>query len=273
MILPEDVFDEFISLGGWNSIADDTIHSEKLSVSFVEDLVRNYNRNPIDKGAINSLGLLVLSEAVGGWGMSDASDLPQDSAERAWKGPSRITSGKHLMSYSRGGIGIPHADSGFLEDLFDYIEQNHPDLAPKKDRFFKLKGVNFDILYANGTHCNMPTTVNMLDLNDIPFGHNKYKFAGEKYCRTYKQNADVDEEDWKIFRHWMREALRKKDVQKWIVERWIVKYWVESYNKVMNASGGSVEEAFINARIRNSSPVTANCAIEYARNSDNPVER
>ncbi len=164
------------------------------------------------------------------------------------------------MSYGKGGIGIPHADSGFLKKIIDYIKENYPKLAPKSRRFFGLKGINFDILYANGGHCKSPVTTIMKDLKGKAFGHVKDGGAGNSYCGKYEPRANTDEEDWRIFRHWMRASLRKKDVQKFIIERWIRKFWTPSYTKTL-AVGGTVQEAIINTRIRNSSPVLANSLI------------
>lgn len=271
-LVSDDILDRFLELGKWNTEAEDTIYGEELDSDFVQSLVLNYQKDISDGKNANSLGLLVLAEAIGGWGMKLEADFPPDPNYKSWKGTDRIGAGKHLMSYAKGGIGLPHADSGFLKKLFGYLKNNHPELADKEERFFQLEGINYDVLYANGGHCRTPLTVIRYDLNGKNFGHKTFGYAGDSYCEKYQPKADTNEEDWQIFRHWMREALRKRDVQKWIIEYWITKYWIPSYEKIVIKGVGSVEEAFINARIRNSSSVTANCAIEHAEESANRIE-
>ena len=162
-------------------------------------------------------------------------------------------------------------DSSFLKKLFHFLKTEHVSLARKGDRFFKLRGINYDRIRANGGVCAKPQTSKQLDLNRESFNHKEFGFSGTKYCRRFQGLADTDREDWRIFRHWMREALRTRDVQRWIIERWIAKVWMKSFDKNLAVHGGSVEEAFINARIRNSSPVTANHAIKHARSSSDPI--
>lgn len=269
--LSDEVLDGFLKSGGWSEQAEDVKSAEKLDSKFAKALVENYEKDMSNIDAVKPLGLLVLAAAVAGWGMEWEAEEPEDPANKSWSGPSSVKSGKHLMSYAKGGVGIPHADSGFLRALFDYLKSNYPNLASEGTRFFQLKGINFDVLYANGGHCNKPVTVINTDLNGNKFGHNQFGYAGDSYCKTYKPRASTDEKDWQIFRHWIREALNKRDVQKWIIERWLKKYWLPSYEKVVLDNGGEITEAFINARIRNSSSVTANCAIEYAKNASDPV--
>lgn len=269
--LSDAVLDGFLASGGWSEQAEDVISGEKLDPMFAKALVENYENDMSNIDAVKPLGLLVLAGAVAGWGIDWEAGEARDPANKSWSGPSSVNSGKHLMSYAKGGVGIPHADSGFLQDLIDYLKDNHPNLASEGDRFFQLKGINFDVLYANGGHCNKPVTVIYTDLDGNQFGHNRFGYAGDRYCNTYKPRASTDEKDWQIFRHWIREALRKRDVQKWIIERWLAKYWLPSYEKVVVDNGGKITEAFINARIRNSSPVTANCAIKHAKNVADPI--
>lgn len=269
--LPDTVLNGFLASGEWNDQAEDIISGERLDSNYIHSLVSNYEDDITNIEAVKALGLLVLAEAVAGWGVSWENEGLNDPANKSWKGPSSVQSGKHLMSYAKGGVGIPHADTSFLIELFEYLKEHHSNLASEEKRFFQLKGINFDVLYANGGHCNKPGSVIYTDLNGKEFGHERFGYAGDDYCNKYKPRASTNEKDWQIFRHWIREALRKRDVQKWIIERWIRKYWIPSYNKVVLESGRNITEAFINARIRNSSPVTANCAIEYAKNEADPV--
>jgi len=63
----------------------------------------------------NEAGLLALFIAVANWGV-DWSDRtpPPDPAGLRWKGPP-IGNGKHLEDYRKGGLGIVHIDSSFLQ--------------------------------------------------------------------------------------------------------------------------------------------------------------
>jgi hypothetical protein len=262
-LLNADTFQRFLADGKWTTTAEENVHGERLSADFVRAIVEDYRRRPEDPRAIAALGLVVLGTAVAEWGVQPGDGLPSDPDSSQWRGPA-LAHGKHVMSYAKGGIGIVHADSGLLSRLFVYLQKNHAGLGPDPTAFFKLRGTNFDVLYANGGHCQRPSTETMNDLNGLPFGHARYGYAGDAYCRRFHTKA-TNEEDWRVFRHWIRAALRIEDVQRWLVEQWIASFWMESYRKVMAASGGTVEEAMVNARIRNSSTVTAECAIAHAR--------
>ncbi|WIE48643.1 hypothetical protein [Pseudomonas sp. GM17] len=166
------------------------------------------------------------------------------------------------MSYAIGGVGVNHTDSSALIELMDYLKEQHRTLAPEADRFFALRGINFDYIRANGGVCAHPKKEIAFDLNGIAFGHSNYG-ANKKYCFGRQGKKATTLEDWQIFRHWIRAALWLRDVQRYIIERWLNKTWIPSYDAVMGA-GGSVEEVMINSRIRNSSPYTAKCALDKA---------
>ena len=259
-----------LKAGHWSSTAEDneTFYSERLPLSLVEQWVKAYDPTHIESTA--GLAVLTLTTAAAAWGVENGTSLPEDPENRAWAGPRKGNDGKHLMSYAVGGVGIDHTDSGALARLFDYLEVHHPDLAPKAGRFFDLRGINFDDIRANGGACSASEPAIAVDLDNAVFGHAHYG-AGTAYCAAHQSKANTTREDWQIFRHWIRAALRLEDVQRYIIERWINTQWVESYQAVINA-GGSMEEVMINSRIRNSSPYTANCALNKA-NQVAPADR
>jgi hypothetical protein len=251
-----------LTSGKWSATAEDNSnhYGEQVPSNVVQQWVVNYD--PGKPESIASIGVLTLITAIAGWGVTSEISLPPDPKSKGkWLGPSHGDDGKHLMSYAVGGVGIDHTDSGNLVDFFKYLKTNHSFLAEKSDRFFQLQGINFDRIRANGGICTTPRSEIALDLDGKPFGHDKYG-GGESYCKSYKV-GDTTPEDWQIFRHWVRSALREKDVQRYIIDHWLKKLWLPSYAAVLK-SGGTVEEAMINARIRNSSPVTADCAIDKA---------
>jgi hypothetical protein len=263
-------FNNLINAGGWSTTADDNVSNERLPNALINNTIKRYKDHPNSLQNIADIGLLVLTLSVAEWGVDNAKELPTDPAGKEWKGPAPSADGKHLMSYSKGGVGIAHLDAEFLVDLFKYIKINYPDLAPDKEKFFALQGIRFDRLYANGGHCKKPLTVIMTDLDNKPFEHMKHGYAGTKYCSLYHDNK-TDEQDWRIFRHWIRAALRKQDIQKWIVLNWTKKYWLPSYYAIVDTGAGSIEDVMINARIRNSSSKTAECAFKAAKNSKNRI--
>jgi hypothetical protein len=128
------------------------------------------------------------------------------------------------------------------------------------ERYFKLRGITFDRIRANGGVCSNPRSEIKTDLDGVPFKHGIFP-GGAKYCSLYQNRANTTLEDWQIFRHWTRAALRQESVQRYLINRWLEKEWLPSYRAVI-AAVGTIEEAMINARIRNSSPVTARCALK-----------
>jgi uncharacterized protein YgiM (DUF1202 family) len=259
MALSDKVLNEFLAIGKWSTIAEDNIAGEMFTQSFFKEIYDNWVADPNKQENTNAIGLFSLGLSISGWGISDTNGLPDDADDRGWKGTSSTSTGKHLMSYAKGGVGIPHADSSFLQKIIEEIKTNHKDIAPKFDQFYALKGTNFDKLYANGGHCTSPVSTIMTDLEGNAFGHTKFGNAGSSYCATYNTKATTVE-DWQVFRHWIRAALRTKAMQSFILDYWIGHYWQPSYEKTM-AAGGSISEALINTRIRNSGSVKANANI------------
>ena len=269
-LVDRQLYRDLLAAGGWSSDADETTHDERLPLPLAKRLVESYRRQT-NASTAAALGLLVLTTSVAEWGVTPSGGLPADPvAMGGWRGP-RLRGGKHVMSYSKGGVGIPHADSAFLRRLISKIHAETPNLAPDGARFFRLQGTNFDRLYANGGHCHRPLTVLEIDLVGAPFGHPSNPHAGSKYCGDYFNGA-TDEKDWQVFRHWIRAALRADDIQFWILDEWLRNYWLPSYKAVLATEGGSVEEAMINARIRNSSSATALCALRHASGATDRIE-
>ncbi len=268
--LSDDDLRDILKVGHWSSSIDDSAryYQERISAKTLQNWIANYNES--DSDSIVGIGLMVLLTSIAEWGVVADKSLPDDPHKKEWMGPDERSDGKHLMSYAVGGIGINHTDSGELKELFDYLKVNHPNLAPNGDRFFKLRGINYDIIRANGGVCTEPRSDIMDDLEGKKFGHDKFP-GGKKYCPRFFPKDTTTLEDWQIFRHWMRAALRQENIQRYIIERWLNKVWLPSYREVIK-SGGTVEEAMVNARIRNSSSVTARCAIKKAVLSANRIE-
>lgn len=256
MALSNAILDQFLQIGKWSTTAEDDVYGELFPQDFFRKIYTDYKADPTNQSNIDAVGLLPLGLAVSGWGISDPDGLPDDPDGRNWAGTSSIGSGKHIMSYAKGGVGIPHADSSFLQAIIEEIKSNHSNMAPKFDQFYALKGTNFDKLYANGGHCTEPVSTIMVDLNGKTFGHKKWGYASDNYCSTYNTKATTAE-DWQVFRHWIRAALRKRDMQNFIISYWMERYWRPSYEKTL-AAGGSIAEAIINTRVRNSGSSKAN---------------
>ncbi|PWK45519.1 hypothetical protein [Pseudomonas sp. OV226] len=261
MNLPEPDLVAILQAGDWGPTAEDSsdFYGEQIPAQWVKQWVEQYDPHKIESTA--GLGALTLITAAAAWGVTPGGLLPEDPEGKQWKGAQRGNDGKHLMSYAVGGVGVDHTDSAQLKRLFDFIKLNHLTLAPKADQFFNLRGINFDNIRARGGVCSTPRSEITLDLDAKPFAHDIYG-GGSSYCGAH-MNGATTLEDWQIFRHWIRTALRQKDVQSFIINQWLTNVWVPSYQAVL-AAGGSVEEAMINSRIRNSSPVTAKCAIDKA---------
>jgi hypothetical protein len=266
----DDAMRAFLKQGKWTATADDNDNftGEVLQADFIKSLVESYQANPKEPTAIANLSLVPLALAVAEWGVSPTTNLRADPVKKNWDPVASTGDGKHLMSYSKGGIGVMHQDSGGLARLMGYLEVNHPDVVPARNRkdFFRLKGVNFDRLYAAGGHCTKPTTEIKTDLLGATFRHKQYGYAGDNYCHTYnKPGFKLTPKDWQVYRHGMREALRREDVQFRVIRDFANNEWASAYRLAVIQSGRDVREAFVLARIWNSSPVLAKCAFNRAQ--------
>lgn len=181
--LSPEVPDMVLLAGGWSRTADDTNQGERLPLDLVRQLVNVY---PSDT---RSIGLLSLTLGAAKWGVDGDSTLPDDPANDRWRGPTRA-SGKHLMSYKVGGVGLPHLDVGALAKFIDFLVKDHSDIGDDAERS-RIKQI------ASGLR------------------------SGKKYDEI-KTDA--------TFGKWMREGLRLKDAQRWILEYWLDTYWEPAYS-------------------------------------------
>lgn len=181
--LPSKVVDMVLNAGGWGPHEDDVEQRERLPLDLVRQLINGY---PSDK---RSIGLLALTLSAAKWGVADNGSLPSDPAEDDWRGPTR-SSGKHLMSYLIGGVGLPHLDVTPLAKFIDYLVTKHEDIGPVSEQAKMTR-------LANGLR------------------------SGKKYDQI-KSNA--------TFRKWMLEGLRRKAAQQWILEYWLDTYWEPAYS-------------------------------------------
>lgn len=241
------------------SVADDNVSGETLSTEFVRRLVANFKAKPDDVDERRTLGLLALAFGAAQWGLKDPAALKDalgkpvpDPAGQAWKSISSPEAGKHVMSYAKGGVGIAHWDQ---PTLADFIEAVGVELVPadKRQAYLRLKHFKFDNIRSTGMCRGAVPSEKALD--GLPFGH----FQGLSVdCSLAKGGPTKD--DWTVFRTWTRAALRTEKFQFWIFDRWIRDMWDESVEAVRPGEG-RIEEALINARIRNSGSGWAGGAI------------
>ncbi len=262
--LPNEVFTEFLREGDWSNHADDNITGETLSPSLINRIVNDYKTHPNDPGTQSELGLLALAMGIAEWGVKyPPAGLPPDPAGMAWGSKSGSNSGKHLMSYAVGGVGISHADQGDLIDFITYVGSTN--LVPSAHRdayrrlanptiYSKRRGV-YDQLRAAGVCSSEQFDT---DLNGEKFNHSNVPHD-QDYCAKYA-NSRLGPNDWRVFCTWTRVALRSNQGQKWLIERWGEKFWVSSLMKTPSGSG-QIEEALVNVRIPNSQPLTADQAL------------
>ncbi|MHC2303397.1 hypothetical protein [Rhizobium mongolense] len=171
-----------LDAGRWNPTADDTEKRERLPSDFVQELVSSY---PADT---RSIGLLSLALGAGKWGVDGDMSGVADPAGDNWQGPTRA-SGKHLMSYLVGGVGLPHLDKAPLATFIDYIVSEHGDIGPTSER------------------SRMTQLASSL-----------------RKGKTYDQiKSDA------TFRKWMLHGLRSKDAQQWVLNYWLDTYWEPAY--------------------------------------------
>jgi len=267
---PDEVFDQFLNQGGWSDTADDNIQGENLSSDLIKRIVMDYRAHPTDRDAQRNLGLLALAMGVAEWGVADPAGLPPDPAGKNWKSDTGPNSGKHLMSYGVGGVGISHADQGDLRDFISYVASTHVESSEHRAALLRLaspvykkSGGVYDQLRRAGV-CDArgplkPPKQLDTDLKGEKFKH--FNVSNNKnYCDTYA-NATLQACDWQIFRTWIRVALRTKAAQEWLIARWMKDYWFKSFVKVPDGDG-KIEEALVNVRVRNSFPGVADAAIK-----------
>lgn len=256
-----EIFDEYLKAGRWSAQADDNIKDETVDSGFVRSLVEAYRNQPDERQARNGLGLLALMLGIAEWGVS-GDTLPPDPAGKGWRSDTGEDSGKHLMSYAVGGVGISHADVGDLEEFVGWVaasnvvpDDRKDDLRRLADIEYRKDGILYDELRAAG-RCE-PNPV-MVDLLGKRFEHWEGP-AGTRYCSDY-ENPRLTSEDWLVFRTWTRAALRTREAQAYLLDLWMRDYWDKTLEQVP-AGEGAAEEMLVNVRVRNSAPAIARRAV------------
>ena len=257
--LSDEDFSDFLEAGKWSDTADDNITGEVITREMASRIVARFNASPTSAEAAQGLGLLALLLGVAEWGIR-GENLPDDPANKGWRSDTGEDSGKHLMSYAVGGVGISHADVGDLEEFVRWLGSSGAipskhlkgwlELAGKK---YGREGIVYDEIRAAG-RCGDPDPV---DLLGEPFRHFDGP-AGARYCKDY-ENAQLKERDWQVFRTWTRASLRTRDGQQFLLKMWLRDYWEPTVRQVPPGEGAP-EEMLVNVRIRNSAPAVARSA-------------
>ena len=265
----DEIFAAFLKQGLWHEKVDDNVKGESLTADLIRRIVTKYRAQPDDPNALQDLGLFALAMGIAEWGVADPANLPPDPAGKNWASDTGPDSGKHLMSYAVGGIGISHADVGDLEK-FIVLVANDAALVPAEHRqallrlantkLYKPRKKKYQVIYdeirAAGVCVPKPLDT---DLNGVKFEHFKWGADCAKHA-----NKNLTQNDWRVFRTWMRAALRTKSKQEWLASLWMDKYWVPSL-KTVPPGPGYIEEVLVNARVRNSSPKAAKDAPKLRR--------
>jgi hypothetical protein len=266
---------ELMQIAGWSPAADDDVSGKTVPSTFFSKLVQAHIANPGDATARRNVGLIALLVGVAEWGVS-GDNVPPDPQGTHWESNSGPKQGKHLMSYDLGGIGISHVDSAELGKFVQYVALEFIVDAEQRKRYLRFAdaslyrvvppAISHDIMYnqirASGV-C-VPTRITK-DLNGNDFAEDGHGGA-EKYCSDWK-NPNFSVEDWQLFRHYARVALRTSEGQEWVLDSWLDHNWTPSVEAVL-ASGGSIDEALANARVRSSFPVAAKHALQKRATSD-----
>ena len=270
-------FQTFLDAGRWSTTADDNIAGEKIPADAVRRIVQAYNADPAGRMARRGLGLLALMLGVAEWGVDGHDGLPEDPNSKNWSSNAGPTTGKHLMSYAIGGVGISHADVGDLQEFVKWIAGSAsvvPDA--QKEALLRLTeikyqhtdgGIQYDEVRAAGL-CKQPKGQADKDLLGEPF---HYSSPGPVDCDKWR-NDRLNPDEWLVFRTWIRAALRTRDAQAYLLRLWFEKYWDKTLSMVP-AGEDFAEQAIINVRIRNSLPKTANKAIGLAAEQKNTADR
>lgn len=266
-----------LKAGAWTEQADDEIHGERLPAAEASALGTSAGSASRTASEMGDLGVLVLALSVAEWGVEGPPPV-SDPAKKGWSGPNML-GGKHLMSYTAGGIGIPHLDVEVALPFFDQLGRLLPAAAPEAAEL-RHAGANhgvfhFDVVRAQGGICSqrLPKPTLMTDLDGERFSEVGEHYAGQRYCSRFAGDARLDPKAWQRLRHWSRVGLRRRDMQAWVVQDWVTKQWLQAYNTVLDLPHGSLAEAFIIARIRNSSPALARAALSAAAGETDPSRR
>jgi hypothetical protein len=251
--LSSEAVDAFLAAAGWRLGATENLAiRETLPFDYVAQVIQIARAFPLPDGsglpvdpahrsAYVALGLICLTLGVAQWGLTGAPANLSDPQMDDWKGAPKGR-GKHLVSVRDGGIGLPHFDVGDLSELLRFALSVQPGIG------------------ESGSRRRVEDLAHRFD--------NGLKY---KHLNPREDGTTAETTDWDALVHFCEEALGRREVEHWVLARWLKKYWVRSLQQVI-AAGGSIPEAFINARIRNSSPRNAACALAYAQGKPNRIK-
>jgi len=241
--LQADAMDAFLQAAGWQPGArQDLTLREQLPFEYLRPLAiatrglapaAQLPQDAAQRAAILNAGLAALGLGVAQWGVSGAPAGLADPQADQWRGPP-TGRGKHLVSVTDGGIGLPHYDTDQLGNLLRFALAERPEIGTAEQRA------------------------------RIPALSDRFR-AGMAYkaLNPRENGGPAQRDDWLALIGFSEAALGRREVQHWVLSTWIEKYWIPSLAAVGRA-GGSFEEVFVNARIRNSSPRVAACALQHA---------
>ena len=264
-----DLFEAFLQQGLWSKTVEDNVTGECLKADLIGRIVTRYRAAPDDAAATQDMGLFALAMGVAEWGVIDPIGLPPDPRGKNWASDTGPDSGKHLMSYAIGGVGVSHADVGDLEQFIRDVAgdstlvppQHAPALLRLADRnLYKPRNGQHAVIYDEIRAAGVCSSERFdTDLLGEPFRHFDRVGVDAAYCAKHK-NGNLNATDWRVFRTWMRAAIRNRAMQERLASLWLEKYWNVTLSKVPRGAG-FMEEALVNVRVRNSSPVDANRAV------------
>ena len=276
LAVPDATMDALIDAGGWAPTAEDNGSNERLPETFLRQLLAHTNSTGDDAGRLTSLGILALALSIAEWGVAWSGSPPSDPAGTKWKGPASIDAGKHMMSYSLGGLGLAHLDKNDIVAFLKELAKTSPGTGKEVEELVQYHGgFTFDRVRSAGGMCaaDPEKTVIMTDLDSVPFKHDFPYLGGLGYCPIYNGDKRLDPAAWQRLRHWERVGLRRRDMQTWVVNYWLNAYWLPAYQSVMARPHGTVSEALIIVRIANSGPALAAHAVKLAGNEPDTQRR
>ncbi|MGA3403781.1 MAG: hypothetical protein ABSC95_31600 [Acetobacteraceae bacterium] len=246
--LPDAAASDFLRAAGWEPGARENLQArEQLPWTYVRGAIeaakfdkpdQSGKLQPPDAGAERAVGLVGLALGAGEWGIRDAPSGLADPARDAWKGPQEGR-GKHLVSVTDGGIGLPQYDEGDLARLLQFALSTQPAIGSPPDRA-RVQALipRFAAPAASGG-------------------------IAYKALDPHQQGGAAQRDDWLAFTRFCEAALGQVAVQHWVLSYWIAHYWQPSLERIRKDQG-AFEEVFVNARIRNSKPALASCAAQHA---------